>query len=77
VVNTDGRRIFARAVVSHREGQYFARLTGPQGSGVLTSMTLANGLAIIPEDSAGVAAGDKVRVMMLDWRKKDLALAST
>ncbi|MBN1862239.1 MAG: molybdopterin molybdotransferase MoeA [Dehalococcoidales bacterium] len=77
VVNTDGRRIFARAVVSQREGQYFARLTGPQGSGVLTSMTLANGLAIIPEDSAGVAAGDKVRVMMLDWRKKDLALAST
>jgi len=70
VVSTDGRRIFARVVVSRRGEQYFARLTGPQGSGVLTSMALANGLAIIPEDSEGVAAGDKVRVMMLDWSEK-------
>jgi len=70
VVNTDGRRIFARVVVSRRGEQYFARLTGPQGSGMLTSMALANGLAIIPEDSEGVAAGDKVRVMMLDWSEK-------
>jgi molybdopterin molybdotransferase len=67
VVNSDGRRIFARVVVSERGGQYFARLTGLQGSGVLTSMALANGLAIIPEDSQGVAAGDRVQVMMLDW----------
>jgi molybdopterin molybdotransferase len=67
VVNNDGRRIFARVVVSRRGEQYFARLTGLQGSGVLTSMALANGLAIIPEDREGVAAGDKVRVMMLDW----------
>jgi molybdopterin molybdotransferase len=70
VVNNDGRRIFARVVVSKRGEQYFARLTGPQGSGVLTSMAQANGLAIIPEDREGVAAGDKVRVMMLDWGEK-------
>jgi molybdopterin molybdotransferase len=70
VVNNDGRRIFARVVVSRRGEQYFARLTGLQGSGVLTSMALANGLAIIPEDREGVAAGDKVRVMMLDWGEK-------
>ena len=37
-----------------------------QKSGMLISMSLANGLAIIPEDSKGVKAGDKVRVMMLD-----------
>jgi len=67
VVNSDSRRIFARAVVEKRGGQYFARLTGPQGSGILTSMTLANGLAIIPEDKERVVAGDKVQVMMLDW----------
>jgi molybdopterin molybdotransferase len=67
VVNSDGRRIFARVVVSKRGGQYFSRLAGLQGSGVLTSMARANGLAIIPEDSEGVAAGDKVRVMMLGW----------
>ncbi len=70
VVNNDGRRIFARAVVEKRDGQYFARLTGSQGSGVLTSMTLANGLVIVPEDKAGVAAGDTVQVMMLDWNEE-------
>ena len=66
IINGDGRRIFARAVVEKRGGQYFARLTGPQGSGILTSMTLANGLVIVPEDKAEVEAGDVVRVMILD-----------
>jgi len=69
IVNEDGRRIFARAVVEKREGQYFARLTGPQGSGILTSMTLANGLVIVPEDKPGVEKGDVVQVMMLDWNE--------
>ncbi len=67
VVNSDSRRIFARAVVEKRGGQYFARLTGPQGSGILTSLTVANALAIIPEDKAEVVPGDVVPVMMLDW----------
>lgn len=67
VVNSDGRRIFARALVEKRDGQYFAALTGPQGSGILTSMTSAKGLVIIPEDKPNVAAGEMVKVMMLDW----------
>jgi molybdopterin molybdotransferase len=67
IVNTDGRRIFARAIVEKRGGKYFARLTGPQGSGVLTSMAQANGLVIVPEDKPGVEEGDLVQVMMLDW----------
>jgi molybdopterin molybdotransferase len=67
VVNTDGRRIFARVVVEKQGDRYFASITGPQGSGVLSSMSLANGLAIIPEDSPGVKKGDTVEVMMLDW----------
>jgi len=67
VVNTDGRRIFARARVTKRDGQYFARITGPQGSGILTSMSQANGLVVIPEDQARADAGDTVSVMMLGW----------
>jgi molybdopterin molybdotransferase len=67
IENTDGRRIFTRAIVEKRGGQYFARLTGPQGSGILTSMALANGLVIVPEDKPGVKRGDLVKVMMLDW----------
>jgi molybdopterin molybdotransferase len=67
IKNTDGRRIFARAIVEKRDGKYFARLTGPQGSGILTSMTLANGLVIVSEDRPGVKKGDTVPVIMLDW----------
>jgi len=70
VVNSDGRRILARAMVEKRGGQYFARLTGPQGSGILTSMTSANGLVIIPEDKAEVKAGDVVQAIMLDWKEE-------
>jgi molybdopterin molybdotransferase len=67
IVNRDGRRIFARAVVSERDGRYYASLTGPQGSGILTSMVVANALAIVPEDVAAVEPGEEVTVMMLNW----------
>lgn len=67
VANTDGRRLFARVMVTKRGGQYYASVTGPQGSGILTSMVKANGLAVIPESSHGVKAGDMVEVQMLEW----------
>jgi len=70
IENTDGRRILARAVVEKRSGQYFARIAGAQGSGILTSMSLANGLVIVPEDKAQVEKGDVVQVMMLDWSEE-------
>ena len=63
------RRRYLRAIVEQEEGRrYTARLTGPQGSGILSSMVRANGLAIIPESVYPAArAGTTVRVMMLDW----------
>ena len=67
VENDDGRRFFARVVVRRKDGKYFARLTGPQGSGILTSMTKANGLAVIPEGVEEVKSGSTVEVMMFDW----------
>jgi molybdopterin molybdotransferase len=67
ILNKDGRRVFTRAIVERRGAKYFARLTGPQGSGVLTSMSLANGLVVVPEKVAEVKPGDTIRVMMLDW----------
>ncbi len=70
IVNTDGRRVFTRTVIEKREGRYYARLTGPQGSGVLTSMARANGLAILPEDKAEMGPGEVVQVMMLDWSEE-------
>ena len=65
--NADGRRVFARAVVTKRDGTYHAKLTGDQGSNLLTSMARANGLAICPEDQPVKKAGQVVQVQMLDW----------
>ena len=65
--NTDGRRVYARTVVTKRNGTYYARLTGHQNSNLLTSMALANGLAICPEDLPKKDAGEVVKVEMLDW----------
>ncbi len=67
IKNDDNRRIFARVIVSRREGKYFARLIGPQGSGVLTSMAKANGLAVIPETTKELKPGTTVDVMLLGW----------
>lgn len=68
IVNYDGRRVYARVVVERAaDGQYHARLTGDQGSNILTSVVAANGFAICPEDRRAVDAGEKATVQMLDW----------
>jgi len=55
---------FLRAIVSVREdGSLTARLTGPQGSGILTSMAHANALLIVPEDRARVEAGEVLHAL--------------
>lgn len=66
IANTDARRVYARAIVTERDGRYHAALTGPQGSGILTSMATANAFAIVPEDVPGVDVGDEVDVILLD-----------
>jgi molybdopterin molybdotransferase len=66
-LTNSGRRGFVRVVVSRREDGYHARTTGEQGSGVLTSMAKANGLAIVSEGRYEVAAGTELTVQMLDW----------
>ena len=70
VKNDAGRRIYDRAIVQKRDGHYYARLTGPQGSGILTSMSLANGLVVIPEEKVRVNEGDTVQTLMLDWNEE-------
>jgi molybdopterin molybdotransferase len=66
IENTDARRVYARAVLTQRAGRWHAALTGPQGSGILTSMAVANGFAIVPEDVPVVPAGGEVDAILLD-----------
>lgn len=61
-----GRLHYVRVRVEKRDGEYRASSTGPQGSGILKSMSLANGLAIIPRDVSLVKAGEKVKVHLID-----------
>jgi len=57
---------FYRAVVAPRaDGQLGARLTGPQGSGILTSMSLANALLIVPDYSTTIPAGEQLSALLL------------
>ncbi len=64
--NADARRVFARAIVTRRNGRYYAALTGPQGSGILTSMAEANAFAVVPEDVPGINPGEEVDAILLD-----------
>jgi molybdopterin molybdotransferase len=57
---------FLRAVVTPGEGCPEARLTGPQGSGILTSMLRANALLVIPEGQLETPAGTLVPAIVLD-----------
>ena len=62
-----GRTEYQRGIVSHgADGSLQVRITGDQGSGVLSSMTRANGLIVLRHDQGNVAAGDGVDVMMFD-----------
>ncbi|NLF64754.1 MAG: molybdopterin molybdotransferase MoeA [Chloroflexi bacterium] len=67
-ISSDGRETYARAVVSREEGgAYVARLTGRQGSHVMTSLVEANALVIVTEGVRHVAAGAQLEAMMIDW----------
>jgi molybdopterin molybdotransferase len=70
VKNDAGRRLYNRAIIEKRDGHYYARLTGPQSSGMLTSMALANGLVLIPEERETVNKGETVQALMLDWNEE-------
>lgn len=66
IANEDGRRVFARVHVTKGSQGWQASLTGAQGSGILSSMAAANGLAIVPEDCPMARAGDRLQVQLLD-----------
>ncbi|HSV97366.1 MAG TPA: gephyrin-like molybdotransferase Glp [Spirochaetota bacterium] len=61
-----GRTHFIRGLFSVRDGCFRVSTTGPQGSGILRSMSDANCLIIIPEDTGNVRAGETVLVQLID-----------
>ena len=64
IANRGRRRGYLRVTLSEENGALGARLTGEQGSGILRSMSAADGLAIVPGDTT-VGVGETVPVMLL------------
>jgi len=64
-LRSDGRRSYLRVKLSQENGTWVAHLTGTQSSGALTSMILADGLLIVPEDVLHASAGEKLPVRLL------------
>jgi molybdopterin molybdotransferase len=56
---------FLRAIVSGIPGAYRASLTGPQGSGLMSSMALANALLIVPPERHQIEADEVVAALLL------------
>jgi molybdopterin molybdotransferase len=70
-LHSDGRRSYLRVKLTHENGQYIARMTGTQSSGALSSMLLADGLLIVPENVTQANAGDAFPVRLL----RDIGIA--
>jgi molybdopterin molybdotransferase len=64
---------FLRVTLREEGGQLFASSTGPQGSGVLRSMSRAEALAVGEEGLVRIEAGTEVWVMPLDeaWTRSE------
>ena len=62
-----GRTEYQRGIVSQgSDGRWQVRITGSQGSGILRSMSEANGLVVLAHEQGDVAAGELVDVLPFD-----------
>ena len=59
--------MFVRVRVAKTDDGYECWSPGEQGSGIMTSMAFADGLAIVHEDLGFVNVGETVMVQILDW----------
>jgi molybdopterin molybdotransferase len=61
-----GRTEFVRVTLAKEASGYAATSTGAQGSGMLLSMAMADGLLVIPAESTGLSADSEVTVQLLE-----------
>jgi len=66
LTHVPGRREYVRAVTRSEQGRFVATPTGAdQGSGILSSLTAANSLLIVPTEAETLAAGAVVEVILI------------
>ncbi len=61
-----GRRTYLRVFVSRKGKGFVAEPISARGSGILSTMTKANGYVVIPENREGLREGETVIVHLLD-----------
>ena len=60
-----GKVHFFRVRIEEEGGEYIARTSGDQNTGILRTMVLANGIAVLPAEKTVFEAGEKVDVYLL------------
>jgi molybdopterin molybdotransferase len=61
-----GRLHFLSSIVSWADGEYTVTPAGEQGSGILKSAAIANGLLLFPLEAAEIQQGQEVAVQLLE-----------
>ena len=61
-----GRKTFVRVRVLQRFGEFFAEPISARGSGIISTMTEANGYVVVPENREGLEKGETVSVYLFD-----------
>jgi molybdopterin molybdotransferase len=62
-----GTRTFARVEVREEDGERVAVPTRTSGSGILSSVALADGWVVVPESREGIPADEQVAVEEWEW----------
>ena len=61
-----GRKTFVRVHVSQHNGEFFAEPISARGSGIISTMTKANGYVVVPENREGLEKGETISVYLFD-----------
>jgi molybdopterin molybdotransferase len=65
VTKKPGKTQFLRVMIESGEEGYLARTAGDQNTGILRTLVLADGIAILPSERTTFTAGEKVDVLLL------------
>lgn len=61
-----GRKTFVRVRVLRQDGEFLAEPVSARGSGLISTMTKANGYVVVPENREGLEEGESVLVYLFD-----------
>jgi molybdopterin molybdotransferase len=67
VSSEPGTRTFARVELREEDGDRVAAPVRTSGSGILSSVALADGWVVVPESQEGIAEGERVAVEDWEW----------